>query len=64
MSGVWKDGEYMSYYGDGSGKQVIRDAISWAKDDYEDSEEGRKQFVTDLMQVCADYVSDILEGWG
>ena len=53
----------MSYYGDGSRKQTIRDNISWAKDDYEDSEEGHKQFVADLIQVCADYVSDILEGW-
>ena len=51
----------MSYYGDGSKKQAIRDGISWAEDDYEDSEEGRKQFVIDLIQVCADYVSDILE---
>ena len=52
----------MSYYGDGSRKQTIRDNISWAKDDYEDSEEGHKQFVADLIQVCADYVSDIMEG--
>lgn len=52
----------MSYYGDGSRKQAIRDAISELKYDYEDSEEDRKQFVTDLIQVCADYASDILKG--
>lgn len=52
----------MSYYGDGSKKQRILDAISWAKENYEDNEYSRKQFVADLVQVCADYISDIMEG--
>lgn len=53
----------MSYYGDGSRKQAIYDAISFATCNYEDDEEGRKQFVADLIQVCADYVSVILKRW-
>lgn len=50
----------MSRYGDGSKKEMILDGILWASGEYEDDEEGRKQFAADLVQVCADMVADLL----
>ena len=51
----------MSYYGDGTKKQAIYDGIFFAEDQYEDDEQGRKEFAADLVEVCAAVVSELLD---